>query len=77
MLRARQPGPDGELYPGVFVVKLEVTANKTWAPVGADFQLELSDIDGGAFPDIDAAEHYNMKFMKVGRSAKAYEFASR
>ena len=34
-------------------------------------------LDGGAFPDIDAAEHYNMKFMKVGRSAKAYEFASR
>jgi nucleoside-diphosphate-sugar epimerase len=34
-------------------------------------------LDGGAFPDIDAAEHYNMKFMKVPRSAKAYEFASR
>jgi len=34
-------------------------------------------LDGGAFPDIDAAEHYNMKFMKVGRSAKAYDFASR
>jgi len=32
---------------------------------------------GGAFPDIDAAEHYNMKFMKVGRSARAYDFASR
>jgi len=34
-------------------------------------------LDGGAFPDIDATEHYNMKFMKVARSAKAYEFASR
>lgn len=34
-------------------------------------------LDGGAFPDIDAPEHYNMKFMKISRSAKAYEFASR
>ena len=28
---ARQPGSDGQLYPGVFVVRLQVTANKTWA----------------------------------------------
>lgn len=34
-------------------------------------------LDAGNFPDIDAAEHYNMKFMKIGRSAKAYEYASR
>jgi nucleoside-diphosphate-sugar epimerase len=34
-------------------------------------------LDGGAFPDIDASEHYNMKFMKIARSAAAYDFASR
>jgi nucleoside-diphosphate-sugar epimerase len=34
-------------------------------------------LDSGAFPDIDAPEHYNMKFMKISRSAKAYDFASR
>lgn len=26
-------------------------------------------LDGGTFPDIDAPEHYNMKFMKIGRDA--------
>jgi len=26
-------------------------------------------LDSGKFPDIDAAEHYNMKFMKIGRDA--------
>jgi nucleoside-diphosphate-sugar epimerase len=34
-------------------------------------------LDSGAFPDIDAPKHYNMKFMKIWRSAKAYDFASR
>lgn len=34
-------------------------------------------LDGGAFADIDAAEHYNMKFMETGRSAAAYEYLSR
>ncbi|HWD20267.1 MAG TPA: NAD-dependent epimerase/dehydratase [Verrucomicrobiae bacterium] len=34
-------------------------------------------LDQGLFGDIDAAEHYNMKFMKIGRSAAAYEFLSR
>lgn len=34
-------------------------------------------LDGGTFPDVDAPEHYNMKFMKIQRSAAAYGFASR
>ncbi len=34
-------------------------------------------LEGGMFPDIDAAEHYNMKFMKVGRAAGCYGFLSR
>ncbi len=33
-------------------------------------------LEGGAFPDIDAAEHYNMKFMQIGRDAGAYDFLS-
>jgi len=28
-------------------------------------------LDSGKFPDIDAPEHYNMKFMKIGRDADA------
>lgn len=34
-------------------------------------------LDRGAFPDIDAPEHYNMKFMKLGRNPGGYRFASR
>ncbi|HWB58589.1 MAG TPA: hypothetical protein VG733_03815, partial [Chthoniobacteraceae bacterium] len=34
-------------------------------------------IDGGQYADIDAAEHYNMKFMKTGRNAGCYQFLSR
>ncbi len=34
-------------------------------------------LDAGNFADIDAAEHYNMKFMKVGRNAAAYNYLSR
>jgi len=34
-------------------------------------------LDSGKFPDIDAPEHYNMKFMKIGRSAGSYAFLSR
>lgn len=34
-------------------------------------------LESGMFPDIDAAEHYNMKFMKVGRNHAPYSFFSR
>jgi nucleoside-diphosphate-sugar epimerase len=34
-------------------------------------------IEGGQFRDIDAPEHYNMKFMKIGRDGGAYAFLSR
>lgn len=33
-------------------------------------------LEGGQFPDIDAAEHYNMKFMQVGRNNAPYSFFS-
>ncbi len=34
-------------------------------------------LDSGAFPDIDAAEHYNMKCMKLARSLGAYRYLAR
>jgi nucleoside-diphosphate-sugar epimerase len=34
-------------------------------------------LESGAFGDIDAPEHYNMKFMKIGRAATAYRYLSR
>lgn len=34
-------------------------------------------LESGRFPDIDAPEHYNMKFMQVGRNNAAYAFFSR
>ncbi|MEW6303826.1 MAG: SDR family oxidoreductase [Verrucomicrobiota bacterium] len=34
-------------------------------------------LEGGGFADIDAAEHYNMKFMKMQRNAGCYGFLSR
>lgn len=46
----RQPGADGQLYPGVFVVKIEVMAIKEWAPVGAEFELEVSGTDERSYP---------------------------
>ena len=34
-------------------------------------------LDGGAFPDVDAAPYYNLKFMKISRHPGCYRFASR
>ncbi len=34
-------------------------------------------LEGGEFPDIDAPEHYNMKFMKLGRDAGCHAFLAR
>ncbi len=34
-------------------------------------------LENGACPDIDAPDYYNMKFMKIGRNASAYNFLSR
>lgn len=36
-----------------------------------------SALEGGQFPDIDAPEHYNMKFMELARNPGAYNFLSR
>lgn len=34
-------------------------------------------LSSGEFPDIEAPEHYNMKFMKMGRDSRAYNYLSR
>jgi len=34
-------------------------------------------LEGGQFADIDAAEHYNLKFMQIARTPAAYSFLSR
>jgi hypothetical protein len=34
-------------------------------------------LEAGQFPDIDAPQHYNMKFMELPRNASAYNFLSR
>jgi len=34
-------------------------------------------LENGKFPDIDAPQHYNMKWMKIGRSPASYNFLSR
>ena len=34
-------------------------------------------IEAGLYPDVDAPEHYNMKFMQIGRNAGCYQFLSR
>jgi nucleoside-diphosphate-sugar epimerase len=51
-----------------------------YKPVSS-IRAEVADLrrvlEGGQFADIDAAEHYNMKFMKIARMAAAYEFLSR
>lgn len=34
-------------------------------------------LDTGSFPDIDAPEHYNMKFMQLKRNASPYRYLSK
>lgn len=34
-------------------------------------------LESGSFPDIDAPEHYNMKFMKIGRDAGCLDYLAR
>ncbi len=34
-------------------------------------------LEGDEFPDIDAEEHYNMKFMEMGRSSSCHGFLAR
>lgn len=34
-------------------------------------------LESGQFPDIDAPEHYNMKFMKIGRDAGCLDYLAR
>lgn len=56
---------------------LDVLGYQPVSSIRAEVANLRQALDGGAFPDIDAPEHYNMKFMKIARSPKAYEFAAR
>lgn len=53
------------------------SATSPSAPSARKSPNSAESLESGQFPDIDAAEHYNMKFMKVGRNAGAYGFLSR
>ncbi|MGE3311996.1 MAG: NAD-dependent epimerase/dehydratase family protein [Limisphaerales bacterium] len=56
---------------------LEALAYKPVSSIRQEVAHLRSALDGGQFPDIDAAEHYNMKFMDVARNNAAYSFFSR
>jgi nucleoside-diphosphate-sugar epimerase len=51
-----------------------------YQPVSS-IQAEVADLrralDGGAFPDTDAPQYYNMKLMKIGRQPGAYRYLAR
>jgi nucleoside-diphosphate-sugar epimerase len=56
---------------------LDVLGYQPVSSIRAEVANLRQALDGGAFPDIDAPEHYNMKFMKIARSPRAYDFAAR
>ncbi|MGA2556930.1 MAG: SDR family oxidoreductase [Verrucomicrobiota bacterium] len=51
-----------------------------YQPVSS-IRAEVADLrrvlESGQFADIDAAEHYNLKFMQIARTPAAYSFLSR
>jgi len=44
---------------------------------GAHVGPGRGELASGQFPDIDAAEHYNMKFMRVGRDTGCLDYLAR
>ena len=58
-------------------VATKVLGYKPVSSIRAEVAHLRKVLDAGGFKDIDASEHYNMKFMKVGRNAGSYEFLSR
>lgn len=70
----RQPGADGQLFPGVFLVKLEVMAITEWAPVGAEFELEVTGTDERFFP-VSSDPALGGVFPKSNRVPLALTFA--
>ncbi len=56
---------------------LEALAYEPASSIRQEVAHLRSVLDGGQFPDIDAPEHYNMKFMAVARNNAAYSYFSR
>ena len=56
---------------------LSVLGYKPVSSIRAEVANLRQVLESGQFPDIDAPEHYNMKFMKIARSPAAYAFLSR
>lgn len=56
---------------------LDVLGYQPVSSIRAEVAQLRKAIEGGHYPDVDAPEHYNMKFMKVGRNASCYDYLSR
>ena len=56
---------------------LRVLGYKPVSSIRAEVANLRRALDSGLYADIDAPEHYNMKFMKIARSPAAYGFFSR
>lgn len=56
---------------------IDVLGYKPVSSIRAEVANLRKELDRGTFQDIDAAEHYNMKFMQIGRSARPYDYLSR
>ncbi len=53
---------------------LKTLGYKPVSSIRNEIKLLRADIEAGRFPDVDSPEHYNMKFMKLGRDARCYDF---
>jgi nucleoside-diphosphate-sugar epimerase len=56
---------------------LDVLGYQPVSSIRNEVKLLRKAIEGGQFPDVDAPEHYNMKFMQVGRNPASYAFLAR
>lgn len=56
---------------------LETLHYKPVSSISHEVGMLRTALEAGRFPDIDAPEHYNMKFMELARNPSAYNFLSR
>jgi len=56
---------------------LDCLGYKPVSSIKQEVQALRAALEAGRYPDIDADEHYNMKFMKIGRVPVCYNFLSR
>ncbi len=53
---------------------LKTLGYKPVSSIRNEVKLLRAAIEAGAYPNVDSPEHYNMKFMKLGRDARCYDF---